>query len=340
MKIKIGILAPSEIAFRRFLPAILKLDMFEYVGVAIASASEWFGSSPINENVLISDLDKANKFVEKYGGIVFHGYENFLKSNLLDAIYVPLPPALHFRWASLALKHNLHVLVEKPSTTSYSQTLELITQAKSRNLAIHENYMFVYHPQISAIKDLISNNKIGDVRLCTINFGFPFRGASDFRYNKELGGGALLDCGGYTLKLATLLLGESAKVVDANLGYKDNMEVDIYGSATIRNNKGHIANIAFGMDNSYKCDLDIWGSTGRIYTNRVFTAPEDFTPIISVIQNGIDMPIQVDTCNSFIKSIEEFYNSIIDKKIRERNYEIIISQSKILDEFMKKVGEK
>ena len=42
--IRIGIICPSEIAFRRFLPALQKaLDKFTFVGVAIASPEEWFG---------------------------------------------------------------------------------------------------------------------------------------------------------------------------------------------------------------------------------------------------------------------------------------------------------
>ena len=38
------------------------------------------------------------------------------------------------------------------------------------------------------------------------------RGTNDFRYNRDLGGGALLDCGGYTVKLAGLFLGMTAKM--------------------------------------------------------------------------------------------------------------------------------
>ena len=42
-KVRIGIICPSEIAFRRFLPAIQKCDCAEYIGVAHADEKEWFG---------------------------------------------------------------------------------------------------------------------------------------------------------------------------------------------------------------------------------------------------------------------------------------------------------
>lgn len=47
------------------------------------------------------------------------------------------------------------------------------------------------------------------------SFGFPLRAANDFRYNKALGGGALLDAAGYVTKLARLMLGSTFVKVDA-----------------------------------------------------------------------------------------------------------------------------
>ena len=43
-KIRIGIICPSEIAFRRFMPALGKVNGMEYMGVAIANEREWNGN--------------------------------------------------------------------------------------------------------------------------------------------------------------------------------------------------------------------------------------------------------------------------------------------------------
>ena len=53
--------------------------------------------------------------------------------------------------------------------------------------------MFIYHSQLDEIDNMISSGEIGDIRLYRISFGFPMRAANDFRYNKALGGGALID---------------------------------------------------------------------------------------------------------------------------------------------------
>ena len=61
-----------------------------------------------------------------------------------------------------ALLKGKHVLVEKPSTVSVSQTGELVRLAESRQLALHENYMFQYHSQIKEIKAMLAHF----LRLC------------------------------------------------------------------------------------------------------------------------------------------------------------------------------
>jgi len=118
-KIRIGVICPSEIAFRRFLPSLRKAEEFEYVGVAMASKEEFVGAT---DEILAKERQKAQTFVDNYGGKIFEGYANLISSEEVDAIYLPLPPALHFKWAKMALQQGKHVLVEKPSTTSFADT--------------------------------------------------------------------------------------------------------------------------------------------------------------------------------------------------------------------------
>ena len=56
----------------------------------------------------------------------------------------------------------------------------------------------------------------------------------------------------------------------------------MYGSATMVNDEGMVAQLAFGMDNDYKCDLEIWGSLGTITSNRILTAPVGFVPSYTI----------------------------------------------------------
>lgn len=338
MKAKIGIICPSEIAFRRFLPALQNIEEYEYVGVAVANAKEWAGETEASERTktaLEKEHEKANQFVEQYGGTIFEGYEAMLTSAQIDAVYLPLPPALHHKWAKIALQNGKHVMIEKPSTCYLSDTAELIELAKEKSLALHENYMFVYHDQLKVLQNMIAQGRIGDVRLYRINFGFPRRAEGDFRYNKALGGGALLDCGGYTLKYASMLLGDSMRVVQANLNSCEGFDVDIYGSAVCVNDAGQTVQIGFGMDNQYQCSLEVWGSKGIMKTGRVLTAPAGFVPQVEIICGNETVVEELPADDTFQKSLGKMLDCIQNDQIREQEYNLIRLQAARVDEFRK-----
>ena len=176
--INIGVLGTANIAERRMIPAILKNHSFHYAGTAVATSEER-GNQDVNMSIKIH---KGESFVSMFGGECFVGYEELLKQKDIDAVYIPLPPSLHYKWAKKALQYGKHVLMEKPFTVSYSETKDLLAEAQLRNLAVIENYGFCYHNQMRLIKEIVNKNTIGNLRLVRGAFGFPFRGLEDFRY--------------------------------------------------------------------------------------------------------------------------------------------------------------
>lgn len=340
--IRIGIICPSEIAFRRFLPALKTTTEFSYAGVAVAKKEEWFQEEVSEEKsaaVLGKELEKAEEFKKNYGGQIFDGYEAMLSSDDIDAVYLPLPPALHYQWAKKALNYGKHVFLEKPFAACQREAEDLIETAKEKGLALHENYMFVFHEQLAAIREEIESGSIGEVRLYRVSFGFPRRAAGDFRYNKALGGGAILDCGGYTLKLGNILLGDTAKVVHARKNHTDEFDVDLYGSAVMENEAGDTVQISFGMDNAYKCDLEVWGSKGTLFTGRVLTAPAGFTPNMTIKTQEGELVKELPADDTFLKSIECFGACVKKDEKRMENYKVIERQAELLEQFMELAGK-
>lgn len=318
---KIGIIGTSEIAFRRFLPALKKCKEFTYAGVATRP---------------VENPEKSKAFKDTFGGKIYNNYDELLKDESIEAVYVPLPSGLHYEWGKKVLEEGKHLLLEKPFTTNIEDTKKLIALANEKNLAVHENYMFAFHNQLSAIDEIVKKGTIGDVRLYRIAFGFPKRAESDFRYNKALGGGSLLDCGGYTLKLASMLLGSSAKVVYSHLNYVDGYDVDMFGSAAVINDEGTTAQLSFGMDNSYKCELEIWGSKGCFKTNRILTAPVDFEPTAEIIIANDTKTITLPSDDTFAKSIMKFYECVTDENIRKQNQIDIIKQAELVEQIIER----
>lgn len=327
---RIGIICPSEIAFRRFLPALKEAGCFEFAGVAIANKKEFVGAT---DEILTKERAKAQTFVDNYGGKIYEGYRNLIESKDIDAVYLPLPPGLHYQWAKVALTAGKHILVEKPCTTSLADTQDLLQEAESKGLAVHENYMFAFHDQLQAVNDIVNSGEIGDVRLYRISFGFPMRAQNDFRYNKALGGGALLDCGGYTFKYASMLLGPSAKMKYAQSNNIDGFSVDMYGSAALVNDMGVTAQVAFGMDHNYKCELEVWGSKGTIYTNRILTAPAGYTPEMVIRKGNEEEKRNLPADDAFKKSILHFCQCVENNDVRKENYQTLLRQAKLVEDF-------
>ncbi len=337
--IRIGVICPSEIAFRRFMPALEKKEGFFFAGVAVNSIRERFGEDFTEDadsmKIIQKGKEKAQKFTEMYGGKLYGSYEELVTSSEIDAVYIPLPPALHYKWAKAALEAGKHVMVEKPATTCCLETKELIDLAEEKELAFHENYMFVFHHQIKEISELVKSGTIGEVRLQSVKFGFPKRAKEDFRYDKKMGGGALMDAGGYTIKYASMLLSPNVHVAAAQNGYTKDCEVDMYGSGMLIDDKNHAVCVAYGMDNNYKCELEIWGSEGTLTATRVLTAPAGFTPT-AVIKKGNTEYIQTfQEDDAFLKSIFYFEQCIKYEDMRKESYALILKQAELVSEFQK-----
>ncbi len=317
---KIGVLGAADIAYRMFIPALKKSVDFECIGIA----EEY-------------NTEKLQKFKDDYGLNIFHSFDDLINNPSIDVLYIPLPPALHYEYAKKALLNGKHVFLEKPLTTKLEHTEELISIAKSKNLVLQENYMFQFHHQLDVIKNIISSKKLGEIRLIRSCFSFPKRAQNDFRYSKKLGGGALLDAGGYVIKLGTLLLGDDAKINDAHLYSFEDYDVDIFGDFTMSNGKITYQG-AFGMDNVYTCSLEVYGSKGKLYTNRIFTSPPENKPIlILMVENQEE--IIVDADNHFLKSILKFKNALENDEIREELYITLFKQTQMLMD-LKELGER
>ena len=315
---KLGILGCSEIAYRRFMPAVKEVE-----GIEVTAVAEEY------------DVRKLEPFCREYQLEGGDSFEELIQREDINLLYIPQPPALHYKWAKMALLNGKHVLIEKPSSICYEDSRELVDIAKKNGLALHENYMFQYHSQIYRIKKMVSEGMVGEIRNIRCSFGFPLREQNDFRYSRQLGGGALLDAGGYTAKLATLFLSGTIRVDGAVLNMLSGFEVDMYGSAQFSNDDGMVCQSSFGMDNSYQCSLEIWGNRGRIYTDRIFTAPENYRPTVYVETTEGKREIELDADMHFKKSIEEFILQTKSEQKREKMYEEILLQARLVDDIRK-----
>ena len=314
---KIAILGAADIAFRRFLPALRACPALEYAGVASRSP------------------EKGEKFKAAFGGSVYPSYKAALADPEVEAVYLPLPPALHAPWGERALEAGKHVLMEKPFSTSLAETKALLDLAEARGLAVQENYMFLYHSQLKTIRELIESGELGQVWLYRISFGIPRRQSEDFRLSRALGGGALLDCGGYPIRLAWELLGESGRVTQAELRVPRGAEVDFFGSAVLENDERVCAQVSFGIDNAYQCTLEAWGSRATLIASRIFTAGAGVRPELILRRSTEQTRLELPEDDHFLHSMEAFSAMTRDMAARKAQRAAILRQARLVEDVRK-----
>lgn len=318
-KLKIGVLGCASIAKRSVIPAILEVEGLELVAVASRTQA------------------KASEYADLFDCEGIEGYQKLIDRKDVDAIYMPLPTGLHEEWVIKALEAGKHLLVEKSLAMDYSSAQRMVALAKEKGLLIMENFMFLYHGQHQFVKDLIAKGEIGELRCFRSSFGFPPLDAANFRYNKVLGGGALLDAAAYTIRVSQFFLGDDLKVEAASLN-NDGQEVDIYGGGFLKSSNGAFAEVAFGFDNFYQCNYEVWGSKGKITVKRAFTPGADFTPIITLEKQSEQFDYKVDAENHFVKILKEFVRCISENDIQNKYHEIL-NQARLVEEFREKSND-
>ena len=289
-KIRIGVLGCANIAHRSVVPAILSIpEKFELMAVASRT------------------IEKAITFAQEFGCDAIAPYESLIDRTDVDALYIPLPTGLHKEWINKALRAGKHVYAEKSIAFTLEDALEMVNNARINNVSLMEGFMFQYHSQNLKVKEMVSN----------------------FRYNKEVGGGAIFDACGYPVRAAYFLLGESLKVQGASVHYDNGSS--LYGSAFLKGEKGIGASVSFGFDNYYQCNYQIWGNKGKLTVNRAFTPKVDQSTTLTWEHDNKTEIIECRADNHFIKAMVEFHAIMCDPSRRERHFSEILHQSEALE---------
>jgi predicted dehydrogenase len=275
--------------------------------------------------------EKAREFAAKFGCQAVCGYDNLLDRQDIDAIYMPLPTGLHEEWINKALKKGKHVYAEKSIAMNYHDATEMVMRARENDLALMEGYMFQYHSQHHVVFDLLHSGEIGEIRQFSSKFGFPPLGAGNFRYDDQVGGGALMDAAGYALRAVHFVLGDRFVVRSATMKFDEKAGTSLFGSAFMTDGSGVGASLSFGFDNFYQCSYEIWGSKGKITAERAFTPRFDFKPRIIVEKQDATRVIEADPDNHFVKAMREFHAIISRAEAREKHYHEILLQSQSLE---------
>lgn len=309
--ISIGIMGCANIARRSILPTLMKHPDFKIAAIASRFA------------------EKAKENAEVYHCIPM-SYQQLVVAPEIDAIYIPLPTGLHYRWCLEALEHGKHVICEKSLAASYNHVEELVSVARQQRCALMETFQFRFHRQNLWVRDYIRSGKLGTIRCFRSSFGFPsFVNADNIRLQAELGGGALLDAGAYTLRALSFVLNNGFQVQSAVLRTPPDQQVDFGGGIFLSDPNGCVAELAFGFDNFYQCNYELWGTEAKITVQRAFTAPANFKPDILIERQGEQERPELEPDDHFFNQFTEFAR-LIKKQEFEPEYAACLHQAALL----------
>ncbi|HEX8229625.1 MAG TPA: Gfo/Idh/MocA family oxidoreductase [Chloroflexia bacterium] len=315
-KVRWGVLGTARIA-DTVLPGLLKAGNSELVAVAsrdTAKARDWAQA----------------RGLQRY----FSSYDEMLASDIIDAVYIPLPNALHVEWSIRAAEHGKHVLCEKPIATNAAHVEELIAAQRRSGVKVMEAFMYRFHPQTERVRQLIAEGAIGEPKIVRATFDFLLSRSNDVRLSKELGGGALLDVGCYCVNIASLVVGMMPRAVTASAVWsEEGVDTSLVGTLEFPNGVLGVIDCSFQVGTSMQQKLEVSGTDGLIRVTQPFRMGDEDTTIIvdKADKAGRVEQVSAPGGNEYQLMVEHFADAVLNDTSLSYTLEDSLANMRVLD---------
>jgi predicted dehydrogenase len=254
------------------------------------------------------DLNRAKDFARTHRIEKAYGtYEELARDPDIDVVYIATPHPWHCENTLLCLQHNKAVLCEKPLAMNEREVLKMVSTAREKNLFLMEALWTRFLPSILKAMEVIAAGELGEVRHIKSDFGI-WRSFDPLHrmFNKDLGGGSLLDIGIYPLFLTLLLWGEPDQIsAVADIG---STAVDESLALTLKYSDGRIATLFSSFTVDSTLETHICGTKGRLRLNRWW-----FCPTTLELTRGEGKPETIDP--PAISSEHFWFHSIVGEGV-------------------------
>jgi predicted dehydrogenase len=254
-----GILSTAAIASRAVVPALQAAPGHEVVAV---------GSR---------DLARASAWATDLGIETAHGsYDDLLADPDVEAIYNPLPNHLHVEWSIAALEAGKHVLCEKPIGLDADDARRLTAAAAMHpDLVVMEAFMYRFHPQWIAARELVEEGRIGHHATIQTFFSYFNDDPSNVRNDATIGGGALMDIGCYPISQARFIFDAEPVRVLGSIERDPRFGTDRLTSAVLDFGAGRTATFTVSTQLHPFQRVQILGTAGRLEIDIPVNSPKD-----------------------------------------------------------------
>ena len=189
----------------------------------------------------------------------------------VDALYISTPHPWHAELSIQAMRAGKHVLCEKPAGMNAAEVTAVTEVAAQTGRFFMEAFMYRCHPQIARVLEINAAGEIGTPHHIRTQFGFnaPYHPGTRL-YEMALGGGGILDVGGYPVSLARLIAGAAIGAPFDNpvsvkgTGVLADTGVDAVAHGLLTFASGFIAEIAVAVCRNMDNRAIISGPKGQI----------------------------------------------------------------------------
>lgn len=232
--------------------------------------------------------ESARVFAANQGIATAHGsYEALLADANVEAVYIATPHPQHREWTVKAAAAGKHVLCEKPIGLNRAEAQAMVDAAAAGGITLMEGYMYRCHPQTARVVELVQSGAVGPVRVIRATFSFRSKYAPDSRlWSKALGGGGILDVGGYATSYVRLIAGAATgrafadPVAVTGAGHLHPVTgADAFAVGTLTFEGGILAQIACGVGLQQDNGVGIWGDDGMIHVPSPFLFAQEPEPV-------------------------------------------------------------
>jgi predicted dehydrogenase len=254
------------------------------------------------------DRSRARDWAEEFSIPRHYGsYEEVLADPDIDAVYIPLPNELHRHWVFAAADAGKHVLCEKPMALNADEARTMVARCEARGVVLMEAFMWRHQPRTTALRAMVSDGAIGELRLVRSSFSFPIE-AGDWRLDPSRGGGALFDVGCYGLNTARLFARGEPEAVRA-LARFGPTGVDLSLTAELRFPDGVLGMVDCSFEQAYRCSYELVGTRGAIEVPDAYLPPAD-RPTARLNSGGSTRELSFDGRNQFAVMVDAFGSAV------------------------------
>lgn len=154
--------------------------------------------------IITGSPDKIPVWQEKYGLPDAHVYtydtmHELANDKAIDVIYIVTPTGTHARFAIAAAETGKHVWCEKPMAMNVEECESIISSCAKNKVKLAIGYRMQHEPNTKTLISYASQPPFGPMSRIDAQAGYAGGGGSGWRFQKNMGGGALYDMGVYTV---------------------------------------------------------------------------------------------------------------------------------------------